>query len=353
MLVDNLHSFDASISVNRSSCRSPMPIFLPSLKNSGHLDQIHITLCNVGSRKLGESDDYGNQGWNYFAPKLAIYGFDADADACDEANLDLDNRQINWTERHIPLAMGNAEKEATLYVTNHPMCSSLYSPNEVFLERFQHLSEFMNLDFTVEIETTTLDSFCESEDIQEVDFLQIDVQGADLQVLEGASRLLKNSVLGIKIEVEPSPLYLHQPLFADVDTYLRSQEFTLFDVVFARRPRARSPIVSSTHPGQILWGDAFYFYDFLRQDMNLSRPKTPEQIFKLACIADVMDFPDYALEVLEYLTLNYGKDDPKYNFANHIMTGLSHVPGLVEQGLDSLPIMASLKEFITATPSVR
>jgi FkbM family methyltransferase len=323
-----------------------MPTFLPSLKNSGHLDHIHITLCNVGSRKLSEEDDYAEQGWNFFAPNLAIYGFDADADACDEANLDLIERQINWTERHIPLALGKTKGEAILYVTNHPMCSSLYPPNEVFLKRFVQLPEVMNLDFTIEIETTTLDSFCDGEEIQEVDFLQIDVQGADLQVLEGASRLLKDSVLGVKIEVEPSPLYLHQPLFADVDTYLRSQEFTLFDVSFARRPRARSPIISPAHPGQILWGDAFYFYDLLRQDIHLSRPKTPEQLLKLACMADVMDFSDYALEILEYLTLNYG-ENPNYNFANQIIETLSCFPEIVEQGLDSLPLIVGLREFIT------
>jgi FkbM family methyltransferase len=328
-----------------------MPLFLPSLKSSGHLDQVHITLCNVGSRKLVECDDYENQGWKLFAPNLAIYGFDADVDACDEANLELRNRHINWKELHTPLAIGNAERDATLYVTNNPMCSSLYPPNEVFLKRFWDLSELMNLDFTVEIETTTLDSFCENEGIQDVDFLQVDVQGADLQVLEGASRLLKDSVLGVKIEVEPSPLYLNQPLFAEVDTYLRSQEFTLFDIIFARRARARSPIVSPAHPGQILWGDAFYFYDFLREDLHISRPKTPAQLFKLACIADVMDFQDYALELLEYLTLNYGTD-PQYNFADHILAGICSIPGFAEQDLNALPIVASLKDFLTKTPLV-
>jgi FkbM family methyltransferase len=328
-----------------------MPIFLQSLKNSGHLDRIHFTVCNVGSRKLVGCDDYENQGWQVLAPNLTIYGFDADADACDKANLLLNNDQVNWTEHHIPLAIGNAEKESTLYVTNHPMCSSLYPPNEIFLQRFSQLSELMNLDFTVEIETTTLDIFCAQESIQDVDFLKIDVQGADLQVLEGASRLLKDSVLGIQIEVEPSALYLHQPLFADVDTYLRSQEFTLFDVAFARRPRARSPIVSNAHPGQILWGDAFYFYDFLRQDLHISRTITPERLLKLACIADVMEFYDYALEILEYLTLNYGTD-PQCNFANHIVAGLHHTPGLETQDLESLPIMASLKDFIALAPAI-
>ena len=36
-----------------------MSIFVKSLKEKGLLDQIHITVCNVGSRKLSSGDDYG------------------------------------------------------------------------------------------------------------------------------------------------------------------------------------------------------------------------------------------------------------------------------------------------------
>jgi FkbM family methyltransferase len=327
-----------------------MSTFLSSLKKSGHLDQIHVTLCNVGSRKLGLHDDYASQGWGIFAPHLTIYGFDADADACEAANADLESRQVDWTERHVPLALGNSTGESTLYVTQHPMCTSLYPPNESFLARFEGLSSVMNLDFTIEIETTTLDDFCQQENLKEVDFLQIDVQGADLQVLEGAAHLLEQSVLGIQIEVEPSHLYINQPLFADVDTYLRQQGFTLFDVTFARRVRARSPITSTLHPGQIVWGDAYYLYDLLREDISLNRPKTPEKLFKLACVADAMNFSDYTLELLEYLTLNYGSD-PAYNFADNIVECLAQFPELVEQGLKSLPVVANLWSYVSQETS--
>ncbi|MEQ8536060.1 MAG: FkbM family methyltransferase [Coleofasciculus sp. D1-CHI-01] len=321
-----------------------MSVFLSSLKKSGHLDQIHITLCNIGSRKVGVDDDYASQGWGIFAPHLTIYGFDADVDACDAANADLEARQVNWTEKHIPLALGNSVGESTLYVTQHPMCSSLYPPNEPYLARFAGLPELVNLDFTIGIETTTLDAFCQKEGINEIDFLQIDVQGAEFQVLEGARWILERSILAVQVEVEFSSLYLNQPLFADVDTFLRKQDFTLFDLSKAYRIRARSPIQSSVHPGQLLWADAYYFRDLIGEDSSIPL-KTPEQIFKLACIADIMNFSDYALELLEYLTLQYGTDT-NYNFANTILESLSQFPELVQQGLDSLPIVASIRDYI-------
>ncbi|MEP0751943.1 FkbM family methyltransferase [Trichocoleus sp. Lan] len=321
-----------------------MSVFLSSLKKSGHLDQLHLTICNVGSRKLGSNDDYTSLGWDIFAPRLTIYGFDADVDACDEANADLEARQINWTEKHIPLALGNSVGESTLYVTKHPMCSSLYPPNEPYLARFGGLPELVNLDFTLEIEATTLDAFCQAEGINEIDFLQVDVQGADLQVLEGASEILKRSNLAVQVEVEFSHLYDKQPLFADVDTYLRTKGFTLFDLATSYRTRARSPIRSTVRSGQLLWADAFYFRDLIREDITTPL-KTPEQVLKLACIADIMNFPDYALELLEHLTLQYG-NDKKYNFADNIVESLAQFPALVQQGLASLPIVASIQDYI-------
>ncbi|MGQ4647754.1 FkbM family methyltransferase [Lyngbya aestuarii] len=322
-----------------------MSVFLASLKQSGHLDRIHLTICNVGSRKIGSQDDYASQEWGIFAPRLTIYGFDADADACEQANADLETRQVNWTEKHIPLALGSSVGESTLYVTQHPMCSSLYPPNEPYLARFVGLAKLVNLDFTLGIETTTLDVFCQEEGIEEIDFLQVDVQGADLQVLEGASGILEQSVLAVQIEVEFSHLYVNQPLFADVDTYLNKRDFTLFDLTKSYCTRARSPIQSRVRPGQLLWGDAFYLRDLIREDISTTL-KTPEKIFKLACIADVMNFPDYSLELLEYLTLSYG-EEAQYNFADNIVESLAQFPELVQQGLGSLPIVAQIRNYIS------
>lgn len=321
-----------------------MPVFLPVLKQNGRLDQLHFTILNVGSRKRSIEDDYASQGWGFFAPNLTIYGFDADADACEAANTELENALVDWKEKHIPLALSNSVGESTLYVTQHPMCSSLYAPNEVYLQRFDGLPELVNLDFSIGIETTTLDHFCQEEGVKTADFLQIDVQGADLHVLEGATQLLEHSVLAVQIEVEFSHLYLNQPLFADVDSYLRKLGFTLFDLYMSRGKRARSPIQSRHHPGQLIWGEAFYFRDLLQANQNHNF-QSPDQIFRLACVADAMEFCDYTLELLEYLTLNYG-NNPKYNFADTIVQSLHQIPQLAQQGLDSLPVVIRIRDYL-------
>ncbi|WP_017745153.1 FkbM family methyltransferase [Scytonema hofmannii] len=317
-----------------------MSLFLPYLKRTGYLDNIHITVCIIGSRKLVSQDDYGSQSWQIFAPNLTIYGFDADTDICSDANNDLTARNINWTEKHIPLALWNCTGKAKLFVTQFPGCSSLYPPSNSYIKRFAGNSELIKLVSTSEIETTTLDNFCHSENIGEIDFIQLDVQGAELGVLEGATKILETSTLGIITEVEFTEIYTGQPLYSDVDIYLRKQGFSLFDLSHTHRDiRKNIPLVSQTHQGALIWSDAFYFRDLIGENLTTNL-KTPEKILKLACLADVLSFPDYALELLVHLTLHYGKDE-KYNFADCIIESLAYVTGLTKQSekLASLPII--------------
>lgn len=288
-----------------------MPKFVESLKESGKLDDIDLTIAIIGSRKLEELEkDYVNQGWGLLGSNLTIYGFDADRDACEKMNKELQGSKRIHKEKHIPLALWNCVSTETLYITRHPACSSLYPPNQSFLSRFVG-ADFMQLASKETIETTTLDEFCDAEGISNIDFLPIDTQGADLKILQGSEHLLKN-LLFLKVEVEFTRLYENQPLFSDVDLYLRDKGFSFLDFSeLQRNDRRRGPLHSKQHPGQLVWTDAFYFQDLIQE--SESSPKTPEKLLKLACIADILDFYDVAMETIEYITWKYG-DNPRYNF---------------------------------------
>lgn len=322
-----------------------MPFFLPLFKQLGRLDTIEMSVCNVGSRKVGENDDYGTKAWGLFSPNLTIYGFDADADACEAANAGAIEKQVPWREVHLPYAIANKIGEAELYVTKDPMCSSLYKPNERYLKRFPRLPLYASLDFSVPVETTTLDILLATGEIGQADFLQVDVQGAELMVFQGASQFLDNGLLAIQTEVEFSALYQQQPLFADIDIHLREKGFSLF----ALSPLAyeeRSPLHSPIYTGQLIWGDAIYLRDpFLEEDSALS--KDPESLFKLACIADALEFTDYALELLEYITVHFGSD-PIFNFAEPVLRCMFQIPAIAEAGLEAIPTAEKLKPFCSA-----
>ncbi|MBD2602090.1 FkbM family methyltransferase [Microcystis viridis] len=317
-----------------------MTIFLQTLKAQHFLDNIHITIAQIGSRKISGADDYSSQSWGIFAPNLTIYGFEADADECKRMNQNLKERNIRHQEKHIPIALSNTQGKSQLYVTKEKMCSSLYEPNHSYVSRFRNfLPEFLTLDYVSEIETTTLDSFCASELVDSIDFLQVDVQGAELNIFQGAQQIIKNSTLAIQTEVEFAPIYKNQPLFADVDNHLRQQGFFLqgFKGLHCISKKSFPVEIKAGIPqylsGQLLWSDAFYFQDLLSQPSSVS----PEKLLKQACIADILYFPDYALELLEYLTVNYGSN-PQYNFTEVINIGLSILRGNTSNNITELTI---------------
>ncbi len=324
-----------------------MSVFLPLLKANGHLDDLHLTVCHVGLWSLdGSGEDHDSERWQIFAPNLTIYGFEADVDACQKMNTEFEARKANWQEKYIPKTLWSKPGSATLHLTRFPACRSLYRPDSDYLERFFGYAEYTEVVSTVEVETTTLDIFCEAEGIGEIDFLQIDVQGGDLDVLKGGAQMIGKGVLSTIIEVEFVPLYKDQPLFGEIDCYLRNSGFDLFDLEPYRVQRTSSPIFSQAHPGQLLWSNAFYFRDLLRSDHG--KLMTPERLLKLACIADVLNFPDYTLELLAHLTTEYGSNR-KYNFSGIMIEALKPFPGLTDK-FDSPAIVQNIRSSVQVQP---
>ena len=63
--------------------------------------------------------------------------------------------------------------------------------------------------------------------LQFIDYIKVDTQGSELDILKGAGEYLKTARC-IDIEVEFNPIYEGQCLFWEVDAYLRSNGFMLW-----------------------------------------------------------------------------------------------------------------------------
>jgi hypothetical protein len=118
--------------------------------------------------------------------------------------------------------LGRTEEAVTFYETNHPMCGSLYKPDDKLLAMYNNLEVAM-LKSSAIVDTVSLDFFVDNNDIETVDFIKIDIQGAELDVFIGGIRTLQD-VTVIVSEVEFIPLYIDQPLFGDVCKFLRTQD---------------------------------------------------------------------------------------------------------------------------------
>ncbi|WP_293158823.1 hypothetical protein [Okeania sp. SIO2C9] len=71
-----------------------MPIFVDNLNKNGKIDDIHLTIAIVGSRKY-QGQDYEGTNWDLMSPNLTIYGFDADHKSCEQMNSKLQKQQIS------------------------------------------------------------------------------------------------------------------------------------------------------------------------------------------------------------------------------------------------------------------
>jgi FkbM family methyltransferase len=98
--------------------------------------------------------------------------------------------------------------------------SSLLSPKSEKPTALQWL-EFSK---EIQVQTNTLDNFCRSNGIEEIDFIHMDVQGAELKVLSGARRMLGRTK-AIWMEVAFEPTYEGQPLEAEATRWMAQHGF--------------------------------------------------------------------------------------------------------------------------------
>lgn len=197
---------------------------------------------------------------------------------------------------YFPAAVGGRDERRTLYITRNPAGSSLLRPNQPLCSRFLDCGPALDVVREVPVDVVSLDSFLPKSGVPRIDFLDLDAQGSELEILEGARNFLQAEIVGVKCEVEFSELYQDQPLFADLDAYLRSFGFMLFDLARTRYRRANFPPRALTR-GQLLWGDAIYLRDY----EWLSARSSKLALVRLCLLAAHLQFHDYALEVLDSL----------------------------------------------------
>ena len=80
-----------------------------------------------------------------------------------------------------------------------------------------------------QLEMTTLNDLIDEFQFSGKYFLKIDVQGAELDLLYGASKVI-NNIEFILVEVSLLGYNKGGPLFAEVVSYLNSKDFVLFDI---------------------------------------------------------------------------------------------------------------------------
>lgn len=192
----------------------------------------------------------------------SIIGFEPCVEECDKLNqLNRNSGDSKCTVRFLPHALGDGST-GEFRLCSAPMTSSMLEPNIPLLRRFVQLEEVTTVVRRSEMQTKRLDDLL-TDMGGRVDFLKLDVQGYELAVLRGGETTLRD-VLIVHTEVEFVEMYEKQPLFAEVDQFLRRAGF-VFHRFASVHGRPMKPIHFIQNPlqpiSQQLWADAVYVRD--------------------------------------------------------------------------------------------
>jgi FkbM family methyltransferase len=213
-------SLDAYIS-------TPLPIE-PELRLLFHRNAA-ITIFDIGACEGEDSVRYAR-----LFPRSTVYAVEPIPANVERTQATVE-RYGATNVRILPFALADSRGRARMFVsTGHPpdraesegwdygnKSSSLLKP-----DRHLEVHPWVRFDEVIEVETRTLADVCADCHVEQVDFIHMDVQGAELKVLDGLGPLL-DGVTAIWLEVEAVPLYLGQPLKDDVEDYLRARGFDL------------------------------------------------------------------------------------------------------------------------------
>lgn len=194
---------------------------------------IHV-LVDVGAH----DGFYAKRAALYFPLRRAVLVEPLPANAAGLRKLELPGLKV------VEAAMADKKGRARFTVSRTAQASSL-------LEMGSGMTEAYRLDMSgdqeIDVAVGTLDDLCEEENIERIDLLKIDVQGAERLLLSGAREALRRTKY-LQIEMLFVEHYRGCALFPELDGICRAAGFDLCGLgQFANDPR-----------GRLLQADALY-----------------------------------------------------------------------------------------------
>ncbi len=149
------------------------------------------------------------------------------------------SNQPNVISLDYAVANKNETRPFYIYQGNYSHGSSLYEQNYEFVktnfDKLKHIGppklaktwfERSKLLKTLQVNCRSLDSILDTIDTK-YDFLKIDAQGAEYEILVGAEKFLQEDCLGLQLEMFNLPMYKGIKLKIDLVKYLSEKGFEL------------------------------------------------------------------------------------------------------------------------------
>ena len=132
-------------------------------------------------------------------------------------------------------------KKKLYFLEKRSGSSSMYKPNKSVLDLFGFKKkDFLQFDITEEIEVdcTTIEESLHELNIKHLDFLKIDTQGAELEILKGLGDYFP---LMMKIEAQVIPMYEKLPNWSELINHLYKLNYMTCEWIEIGSHSTRSP----------------------------------------------------------------------------------------------------------------
>lgn len=153
------------------------------------------------------------------APNAHVHCFEPGHSTFSKLAQNIDSKNVVLNN----FGLGSANEEKEFYIfDNDSTVNSLYLRDEL-VDKDKVVTE--------KVAINKLDDYCFDNKIQKIDFLKIDVEGNEMEVLKGAERMLKEKNINI-IQLEYGGTYIDAGIFLkDVFDYFNNYSFSFFKIL--------------------------------------------------------------------------------------------------------------------------
>lgn len=255
--------------------------------------ELDLTMIDLGARGGFDLDILS------LAGGVEAIGFEPDPAEAGQLRRSIPR---GWrTVRILEYAIGGRAGIAKLHIPPNPAGASILPHNQAMLDEYGY-EALHKTKSTVDVAVTTLDDLLTEGALKNAHYLKIDIEGAELDVLRGAQRLLA-ACQAIKVEVSFVEQRVGQPLAHEVIAFLETTGFSLFDIGdshrWRRRPLPAHPLMTNFEMpysrGRIAQADLLFFR---RHDAASSA----RDVSAAVLIAAAMGYFDYAIGLLRVST---------------------------------------------------
>ena len=278
------------------------------------------------------------------AESTAVLGFEPDEVECSRL-LAIPEVTAPWERIELePIALADKTGKATLHLLSAATNHSLLPPNAAFTKRYNMVK--WQVIGKEKLDVVPLDSILFGKRKKESfwgEFMKLDTQGTEYEVLMGAKRTLKERTVAVVCEVSFCELYKGQKLFSDVEAFMREQGFSFygFTTIHGRSRKLLDKRQFITAE-RAIYSDAIFFKDPLPggpKPVKLSARQT----HVLFTVALLLNFYDFAWELATETWLKRADKVEKEKISRLITSVAQHRPEDTLKALDNLLKQANAK----------